>query len=207
MSETAAPPLEAKSPFEMRVHLGDGVPEQTVREALASGDLGFLHSFTTGSTVDGPPAPDRDRQRQRERQPRLSRQPPGAQHLTSDRHGDQRCDEQRRDPQATDHVAKLGVASGVVVDVTTVGRGGGGRGGDVGAWHGAHGTLRGGEGLHVALVCTPRTGARRSRGRVRRGLLRCARLPGGDGSPAATPYGDTVPVVRPSERRRLRPNR
>jgi pyruvate formate lyase activating enzyme len=47
-------PLEAKSPFELRVHLGDAVPEQTVREALASGDMGFLHSFTTGSAVDGP---------------------------------------------------------------------------------------------------------------------------------------------------------
>jgi pyruvate formate lyase activating enzyme len=47
-------PLEAKSPFEMRVRLGEGVPEQTVREALSSGDMGFLHSFTTGSTVDGP---------------------------------------------------------------------------------------------------------------------------------------------------------
>jgi pyruvate formate lyase activating enzyme len=46
--------LEAKSPFEMRVRLGEGVPEQTVREALSSGDMGFLHSFTTGSTVDGP---------------------------------------------------------------------------------------------------------------------------------------------------------
>jgi pyruvate formate lyase activating enzyme len=30
------------------------VPETTVREALASGDMGFLHSFTTGSAVDGP---------------------------------------------------------------------------------------------------------------------------------------------------------
>jgi pyruvate formate lyase activating enzyme len=47
-------PLDAKSPFELRVGLGDNVPEQTVQEALASGDMGFLHSFTTGSTVDGP---------------------------------------------------------------------------------------------------------------------------------------------------------
>ena len=47
-------PLTAKSPFELRVHLGEGVPEQTVREALVTGDMGFLHSFTTGSTVDGP---------------------------------------------------------------------------------------------------------------------------------------------------------
>jgi pyruvate formate lyase activating enzyme len=47
-------PLEAESPFVLRVRLADSVPEQSVREALASGDMGFLHSFTTGSTVDGP---------------------------------------------------------------------------------------------------------------------------------------------------------
>jgi pyruvate formate lyase activating enzyme len=46
--------LEAKSPFELRVGLGKGVPDTTVREALATGDMGFLHSFTTGATVDGP---------------------------------------------------------------------------------------------------------------------------------------------------------
>jgi pyruvate formate lyase activating enzyme len=46
--------LEAKSPFELRVNLGAGVPESDVRSALATGDMGFLHSFTTGSTVDGP---------------------------------------------------------------------------------------------------------------------------------------------------------
>ena len=48
------PTLDAASPYEMRVGLGEGMPEQTVREALASGDMGFLHSYTTGSTVDGP---------------------------------------------------------------------------------------------------------------------------------------------------------
>jgi pyruvate formate lyase activating enzyme len=47
-------PLEAKSPFELRVNLGTQVPESDVRTALATGDMGFLHSFTTGSTVDGP---------------------------------------------------------------------------------------------------------------------------------------------------------
>jgi pyruvate formate lyase activating enzyme len=47
-------PLAAKSPFELRVNLGKGVPEADVRSALATGDIGFLHSFTTGSTVDGP---------------------------------------------------------------------------------------------------------------------------------------------------------
>jgi pyruvate formate lyase activating enzyme len=48
------PSLEAKSPFELRVNLGKDVPETDVRSALASGDMGFLHSFTTGATVDGP---------------------------------------------------------------------------------------------------------------------------------------------------------
>lgn len=47
-------PLEAGSPFDLRVNLGEGVPETDVRSALATGDMGFLHSFTTGSTVDGP---------------------------------------------------------------------------------------------------------------------------------------------------------
>jgi pyruvate formate lyase activating enzyme len=46
--------LEAKSPFEMRVHLGEGVPDTDVKSALKTGQLGFLHSFTTGSAVDGP---------------------------------------------------------------------------------------------------------------------------------------------------------
>ncbi len=46
--------LEAKSPFDLRVNLGRGVPESDVRKALATGEMGFLHSFTTGSTVDGP---------------------------------------------------------------------------------------------------------------------------------------------------------
>jgi pyruvate formate lyase activating enzyme len=49
-----APPLEAKSPYELRVDLGAAVPETDVRAALATGDMGFLHSFTTGSAVDGP---------------------------------------------------------------------------------------------------------------------------------------------------------
>lgn len=47
-------PLEAKSPFELRVNLGCDVPESDVRTALATGEMGFLHSFTTGSAVDGP---------------------------------------------------------------------------------------------------------------------------------------------------------
>jgi pyruvate formate lyase activating enzyme len=57
MSEGAAgpdTPLAAGSPFELRVQLGKGIPETDIRAALATGDMGFLHSFTTGSAVDGP---------------------------------------------------------------------------------------------------------------------------------------------------------
>jgi pyruvate formate lyase activating enzyme len=50
----AEPPLEAKSPYEMRIQLGKDVPETDVRSALKTGDMGFLHSYTTGSAVDGP---------------------------------------------------------------------------------------------------------------------------------------------------------
>jgi len=46
--------LEAGSPFEFRVNLGRNVPDTDVRSALATGEMGFLHSFTTGSAVDGP---------------------------------------------------------------------------------------------------------------------------------------------------------
>ncbi len=46
--------LDAKDPFELRVNLSVDVPESAVKTALKTGDMGFLHSFTTGSTVDGP---------------------------------------------------------------------------------------------------------------------------------------------------------
>jgi pyruvate formate lyase activating enzyme len=57
MSGKRAPeqsPLYATSPYEFRVNLGKNIPDSDVRTALATGDMGFLHSFTTGSTVDGP---------------------------------------------------------------------------------------------------------------------------------------------------------
>lgn len=57
MSSEASPqaiPLEAKSPFELRVDLSLNTPESVIKHALETGDTGFLHSFTTGSTVDGP---------------------------------------------------------------------------------------------------------------------------------------------------------
>lgn len=47
-------PLQGESPYELRINLGRNVPEAEVRSALASGEMGFLHSFTTGSAVDGP---------------------------------------------------------------------------------------------------------------------------------------------------------
>ena len=47
-------PLEGSSPFELRTDLSKNVPESIVSKSLATGDIGFLHSFTTGSAVDGP---------------------------------------------------------------------------------------------------------------------------------------------------------
>jgi len=52
--ETQYPTLEAKSPFELRGTWASKVSDEDVRAALASGEMGFLHSFTTGSAVDGP---------------------------------------------------------------------------------------------------------------------------------------------------------
>src|SRR5262249_53377294 len=49
-----SPNLEAKTPYELRLDQCRGVSESAVREALRTGEMGFLHSFTTGSTVDGP---------------------------------------------------------------------------------------------------------------------------------------------------------
>src|SRR6476659_8309174 len=42
------------SPYDLRVSLGVRVNETDTRAALESGNLGFVHSFTTGSAVDGP---------------------------------------------------------------------------------------------------------------------------------------------------------
>src|SRR6266576_1027157 len=47
-------PLEGRNPFELRIDQSRDVPESAVKLALKTGDIGFLHSFTTGSTVDGP---------------------------------------------------------------------------------------------------------------------------------------------------------
>ena len=51
LSETE---LTGNSPFDMRVAQGERVSETDSRRAIETGELGFLHSFTTGSAVDGP---------------------------------------------------------------------------------------------------------------------------------------------------------
>lgn len=55
-AEATSPPvsLEAKSPFELRVNQSAGAEESFIKKSIDSGDVGFLHSFTTGSSVDGP---------------------------------------------------------------------------------------------------------------------------------------------------------
>ena len=42
------------SPYDLRVSLGERVGEAGIKAALDTGDCGFVHSFTTGSAVDGP---------------------------------------------------------------------------------------------------------------------------------------------------------
>jgi pyruvate formate lyase activating enzyme len=46
--------LEAVSPYVLRVGQSISVSEDEIRTALVTGETGFLHSFTTGSAVDGP---------------------------------------------------------------------------------------------------------------------------------------------------------
>jgi len=51
-SETEVPLVGSQ--YDLRVGLGEKVGEQGIKEALEKGDPGFVHSFTTGSAVDGP---------------------------------------------------------------------------------------------------------------------------------------------------------
>jgi pyruvate formate lyase activating enzyme len=50
--EPSAPPMG--SPFDLRVSVSEKVDETDIRSAMDSGEWGFIHSFTTGSAVDGP---------------------------------------------------------------------------------------------------------------------------------------------------------
>src|SRR5215813_2341069 len=45
---------DAKTPFELRINQSHDLQESVVKRGLETGDLGFIHSFTTGSAVDGP---------------------------------------------------------------------------------------------------------------------------------------------------------
>jgi pyruvate formate lyase activating enzyme len=42
------------SPYDLRVSLGENATEPDIRTALETGEWGFVHSFMTGSAVDGP---------------------------------------------------------------------------------------------------------------------------------------------------------
>src|SRR6187455_371929 len=47
-------PLSADSPYELRLDQGNDISDADVESSARSGNVGFLHSFTTGSAVDGP---------------------------------------------------------------------------------------------------------------------------------------------------------
>jgi pyruvate formate lyase activating enzyme len=46
--------LAASGPFELRVNSAGDLSDSVIKRSLDSGDIGFIHSFTTGSAVDGP---------------------------------------------------------------------------------------------------------------------------------------------------------
>jgi pyruvate formate lyase activating enzyme len=52
-AESPDVPLIA-SPYDLRTGLGEQSSESEIRTAIESGDWGFIHSFQTGSAVDGP---------------------------------------------------------------------------------------------------------------------------------------------------------
>jgi pyruvate formate lyase activating enzyme len=53
-AQAPTPPLEAQTPFELRLNQSSGVQESVIKHSIDTGDMGFVHSFTTGSAVDGP---------------------------------------------------------------------------------------------------------------------------------------------------------
>jgi pyruvate formate lyase activating enzyme len=53
-AEAAHAEVPVGSPYDLRLSMGEKVSEPDTRAALESGEWGFMHSFTTGSAVDGP---------------------------------------------------------------------------------------------------------------------------------------------------------
>jgi len=53
-NDSQSAPVHAGSPFELRTDMARNVNDSAIRQAVVTGDTGFLHSFTTGSVVDGP---------------------------------------------------------------------------------------------------------------------------------------------------------
>src|SRR5688572_28211040 len=54
IAEAAHAEVPVGSPYDLRLSMGEKVAENDTRAALESGEWGFMHSFTTGSAVDGP---------------------------------------------------------------------------------------------------------------------------------------------------------
>ncbi|HKY81922.1 MAG TPA: pyruvate formate-lyase-activating protein [Sphingobium sp.] len=54
MGAPSSAPLYGCDPYQLRLDQSKSVSEDEARAALKRGDIGFLHSFTTGSVVDGP---------------------------------------------------------------------------------------------------------------------------------------------------------
>jgi len=54
IAEAAQADVPTGSPYDLRLSPAEKIAESDLRSALESGDFGFMHSFTTGSAVDGP---------------------------------------------------------------------------------------------------------------------------------------------------------
>jgi pyruvate formate lyase activating enzyme len=54
IEENSKVQLEAADPYILRIDQAKGISDSEIQGALATGEMGFLHSFTTGSAVDGP---------------------------------------------------------------------------------------------------------------------------------------------------------
>ena len=51
IAEAAQAQVPVGSPYDLRLSMGEKVSESDMRSAIESGDWGFMHSFTTVSTI------------------------------------------------------------------------------------------------------------------------------------------------------------